>query len=94
MSDSPLFAAYVLICDDGVLRPGHAVLAFPAVTGGTASMSFAGIPGYKYNVQVSTDLSSWSTLWTTNAPAGGLFQFTDGSAPTPTAYYRLMWNGT
>ncbi len=63
------------------------------VTGGTASMSFAGIPGYKYNVQVSTDLSSWSTLWTTNAPAGGLFQFTDGSAPTPTAYYRLMWNG-
>jgi|GEM_PF-6923631 len=63
------------------------------VTGGTATMSFAGIPGYKYNVQVSTDLSSWSTLWTTNAPASGLFRFTDGSAPTPTAYYRLMYNG-
>ena len=61
--------------------------------GGTASMTFAGIPGYKYNVQVSTNLTDWNTLWTTNAPAGGVFQFTDGSAPTPDAYYRLMWNG-
>jgi autotransporter-associated beta strand protein len=64
-----------------------------AFTNGTASMSFAGIPGYKYNVQVSTNLNDWSTLLTTNAPANGLFQFHDGAAPTPAAFYRLMWNG-
>jgi hypothetical protein len=63
------------------------------VTGGTASMNFAGIPGYLYHVQVSTNLTDWNTIWTTNIPAGGVFQFTDGSAPQPSAYYRLMWNG-
>jgi len=64
-----------------------------AFTNGTASMTFAGIPGYKYNVQVSTNLNDWSTLWTTNAPGNGLFQFNDSSVPMPEAYYRLMWNG-
>jgi autotransporter-associated beta strand protein len=61
--------------------------------GGSASMTFAGIPGYTYNVQRSTDMSNWTTIWTTNAPTGGLFDFTDGSAPQPDAFYRLMWNG-
>jgi len=61
------------------------------VTGGVATMTFAGIPGYSYQVQRSTDLSSWSTIWTTNAPSGGLFEFNDSGAPEPNAYYRLMW---
>ncbi len=63
------------------------------LNGGIASMSFAGIPTYKYNVQVSTNLTDWNTIWTTNAPVNGIFQFNDSNAPTPTAYYRLMWNG-
>ena len=61
------------------------------VSGGVANMTFTGIPGYPYNVQRSTDLTTWSTIWTTNAPSNGLFQFNDNSAPTPSAYYRLMW---
>ena len=60
---------------------------------GTASISFAGIPGSSYNVQVSTNLINWTTLLTTNAPANGLFQFNDSNAAKPTAFYRLMWNG-
>jgi len=63
------------------------------LNGGSATMTFAGIPNYRYHVQVSTNLSTWNTIWTTNVPAGGVFQFTDGSAPLPNAYYRLMWNG-
>lgn len=63
------------------------------ITGGSANLSFVGIPGYRYNVQVSTNLADWSTVWSTNAPAGGAFDFTDSAAPQPTAYYRLMWNG-
>ena len=61
------------------------------VSGGVANMTFAGIPTVPYNVQRSTNLTDWSTIWTTNAPSGGLFQFNDNSAPTPSAYYRLMW---
>jgi hypothetical protein len=62
-------------------------------TGGVASMTFAGLPGYSYQVQVSTDLSNWTTIWTTNAPSSGVFQFSDNAAPMPTAFYRLMWDG-
>ena len=66
----------------------------PAIstTDGAPTISFAGIPGYSYSVDRSTDLSNWSVIWTTNAPATGVFQFTDTSAPTPTAFYRLQWN--
>jgi hypothetical protein len=67
------------------------------VSGGMATAQFAGIPGYTYSVQRSTNLVNWVTIWTTNAPPSGLFQFTDtfsglgGIAPSP-AYYRLSWS--
>jgi hypothetical protein len=63
------------------------------VTGGVATLTFAGIPSHYYNVQVSSNLASWNTIWTTNAPLNGEFQFIDINAPQPDAYYRLMWNG-
>jgi hypothetical protein len=64
---------------------------------GTALARFAGIPGYTYNVQRSTNLLSWVTVLTTNVPAGGVFQFTDtfndfGGSPPSSAYYRLSWS--
>jgi hypothetical protein len=40
---------------------------------------------------------SWVVIWTTNAPARGLFQYTDnfqdlgGNIPA-SAYYRLVWS--
>jgi lysophospholipase L1-like esterase len=58
-----------------------------------ANMTFTGIPGYQYHVQVSTNLSSWADVLITNAPAGGAFQFSDNAPPMSDAYYRLMWNG-
>lgn len=64
-----------------------------AFTNGVASMTFAGIPGYLYHVQVSTNLSDWNDVLITNAPSGGVFQFNDNPAPLPEAFYRLMWNG-
>jgi hypothetical protein len=60
--------------------------------GGTATLNLAGIPGYSYSVSRSTNLVDWSAIWTTNAPAGGLFEFIDTSAPSPSAYYRLQYN--
>jgi hypothetical protein len=70
-------------------------IANPA--GGTVTLNFAGIPGYPYGVQRSTNLLTWRTIWTTNAPGGGLFNYLDyfgdlGGTPPGAAYYRLIWN--
>src|ERR1043166_740198 len=63
------------------------------VSGGTVTVSFAGIPDYSYQVQRSTNLVDWVTRLTTNAPSTGVFQFTDDfndlGAPPSQAYYRL-----
>jgi len=64
-----------------------------AFANGVAGLTFTGIPGYQYHVQVSTDLINWNDVLTTSAPAGGVFQFNDNAAPLPDAFYRLIWNG-
>ena len=56
-------------------------------------ITFAGIPGYSYSVQRTQDLTGtpvWAGLMTTNAPAGGLFKFTDQSPPGGSAFYRAI----
>jgi autotransporter-associated beta strand protein len=63
-----------------------------SASGGTATLNFAGIPGYSYSISRSTDLLTWTTIGTTNAPAGGGFEFIDTSAPSPSAFYRLQYN--
>lgn len=63
----------------------------PVVSEGVATVSFAGIPGYTYDIQRTTDLTppvTWTTLQTTNAPANGLFEYSETALPT--AFYRLV----
>jgi len=50
---------------------------------GNPVIKFAGIPGYTYEVQRSTNLSvsSWTTISTNTIPPGGLFEFIDSNAP-------------
>jgi len=60
---------------------------------GKPARTFAGIPGRAYVVQRAQDLAgvpSWTTLWTTNAPTGGLFQFTDPTPPDGPVFYRAI----
>jgi len=83
-------SATVTITVDSTPLFGQSTLA--STTGGTATLNFAGIPTYSYSVMRSTNLSSWAELWTTNAPASGLFQYIDLAAPQPSAYYRLQYN--
>ena len=64
--------------------------------GGAVTVKFAGNSGYTFNVQRSTNLVSWVTIWTTNAPSG-LFNYTDGfgdlgGIAPGSAYYRLSWS--
>jgi autotransporter-associated beta strand protein len=65
-----------------------------STVGGAPTISFAGIPGYSYSVARSTNVNfiPFDIIWTTNAPSGGLFDYTDHSAPTPAAFYRLQYN--
>ena len=44
------------------------------VAGNSATMTFAGIPTYQYEIQRSTNLVDWVTLATTNAPPNGVLQ--------------------
>jgi len=67
-----------------------------SVSSSTATVNFAGIPGYNYSVQRSTNLVDWATILTTNAPSGGLFKcvddFSDLGVVPGSAYYRLQYN--
>jgi hypothetical protein len=65
------------------------IVAYGQDTNGHPVITFAGIPGYSYTVQRSQNLSTWTDLWTTNAPAAGLFQFIDLNRTDP-AFYRAV----
>jgi hypothetical protein len=60
-------------------------------TNGVVGMRFAGIPGYSYDVQRTTNLTPpvvWTTLHNTNCPPLGLFDYIDATPPVGQAYYR------
>jgi hypothetical protein len=57
--------------------------------GGTATVSFAGVPGQLYNVEASSDLITWHVIGSATAGANGLYQFDDTDAGSyPQRYYR------
>lgn len=58
--------------------------------GSTVSVSIGGYPGSAYQVQRSTDLQGWSTLFTVTANGLGVVQFTDTSPPLGRAFYRTF----
>jgi alpha-tubulin suppressor-like RCC1 family protein len=59
------------------------------LTDGGMEIRFHGIPGRSYQIQRSTDLSSWSTITTVTANSTGGMVFIDAGPPKPSAYYRL-----
>ncbi len=68
--------------------------------GGSITLNLAGVPGYAYVVERANDLAGpWTTLdgssgtpyTRTNAPAGGLWQFTEAPPYSP-AFYRTRQN--
>lgn len=68
--------------------------------GGSITLNLAGVPGYAYVVERANDLAGpWTTLdgssgtpdTRTNAPAGGLWQFTE-TPPYSPAFYRTRQN--
>jgi hypothetical protein len=67
----------------------------PTISGNSVILSFVGRPDWSYSVERSTNnWVEWITIWTTNAPGSGLFEYTDvlDDPPPASAYYRLRWN--
>jgi hypothetical protein len=50
-----------------------------------------GVPGQDYTLQSASDLSNWTDLFITNAPAS-IFYLTDTNATAPHRFYRLKVN--
>ncbi|MFM2294222.1 MAG: hypothetical protein RLZZ350_635, partial [Verrucomicrobiota bacterium] len=96
--------AFTVTVSDGVGGSASATVTVAIVTatgqtsgnitlvGGNANLTFYGIPGSSYTIQVSPDLSAWSDLSTATVGATGVISYTDTAPPTPNAYYRLRFN--
>ncbi len=66
---------------------------FVSVTldGGNATLRFAGISGFAYQVQGSTNFSNWENLGWASPADGGLFQFVDTDKHLhPQRFYRIV----
>jgi hypothetical protein len=59
--------------------------------GSTATIRFAGIPGFTYHMERTTSLTapvSWTDLGTIVVPANGIADYVDSAAPAGSAFYR------
>jgi autotransporter-associated beta strand protein len=61
-----------------------------STTGATVTLSWAGIPGTTNVTERSTDLTTWTPIFTNVVPPAGLFTNIDTSPPQPNAYYELQ----
>jgi hypothetical protein len=58
------------------------------VTQNGVAISFAGIPGYSYTVERTSDLATWTTIGTFTVPDNGIAVYTDTYPPQNQAFYR------
>jgi hypothetical protein len=66
-----------------------AISALTLLPGRVFRFSFPVQPGHNYVVEASTNLTTWSPVWTNPATAPGLFQ--DPDAPQyPRRFYRVL----
>jgi len=74
-------------------KPPAVFVGPPSVSGGAVLLRFSAAPGRAYDLERSTDLVHWRTIWTGVAPAGGMLEYTDEfrdlSAPPAAAFYRV-----
>ena len=67
-----------------------------SASGSGVTISLAGVPGYKYAVERSPNANSgpWTLITgsETNAPAAGIWSFTDPSPPNPSFYRNRQSN--
>ncbi len=74
--------------------PGLARLTLPTRAGGSMGLSFPVAPGHSYSVQASTDLKTWTLLYTTGTQSTNAWvTWTDAQSKSyPKRFYRLILN--
>lgn len=74
-------------------KPPAVFVGLPSVGAGAVLLRFSAAPGWAYDLERSTDLVHWRTIWTVVAPASGGIEYTDDfrdlGAPPQSAFYRL-----
>ena len=81
-------AALSLVPDAAGAAARFTGVQFSAATGFRAVLR--GVPGQTYQLEVSTDLSHWSSLMTQTAGADGNLAFTDPEAGAQARFYRAQ----
>jgi hypothetical protein len=74
--------------------PPIKILGLTSTDGTNTVLSFSGVPGRDYRIQVTPSLwpTSWATIGTNRAGTNGLFEFTDTNGWWQTQrFYRLVW---
>jgi hypothetical protein len=60
-----------------------------ATANGT-QLRFAGIPGFAYTIQTSSDGTNWTAIASIVAPANGLMKYLDSNSPDASQFYRTI----
>ena len=66
------------------------VVSLPVVANQQASFTVSGPAGFNYSVQVSTNLTNWSTVFTTNSPALPFMWMDPNGTTNSQRYYRVL----
>ena len=90
--------------DDGFGGTGSAIITLNIVagtgqgsgtidtTGANANLTFYGLAGTNYSIQVSVDaMATWTDLVTNTAPASGVMTYTDTMTTNAATFYRLRY---
>ena len=70
-----------------VFRYGHALCVTPESRG--ARVSLTGIPGYRYQLERSTNLIHWTTVKSFTMPTNALADHLDTNVSSTNAFFRL-----
>ena len=69
------------------VAPPPPVLVAGGYTNGQFTLQLLGADSRSYVIQISSNLTDWSDVFT-NQPSGGQFIYTDSNAADPARYYR------
>jgi hypothetical protein len=76
----------VIVAATGALAPNRIGDVVVGTDG--AHARFAGIPGFTYTIERSTDGADWTAVGSVVVPANGLLEFLDSTPPAGSVFYR------
>jgi hypothetical protein len=85
-STSSTGSVQVVVADTGTVAPNRIGSVVLGTEG--AQVRFAGIPGFTYIIERSTDGADWTAVGSVVVPANGLFEFLDSAPPSGSVFYR------